>query len=236
MDVASKSDFDFFMVRALANTTDDCYIELYNILLRAFVTADVDFDGKVSVEEFDGMIEAAAALPRKFGYKWWSEEKCPDEATRKTVREALFKEIDSNNDGGISFDEWLEHALKHYKGVAAGLPKSLDEEEKDAFVGVCKKGSEAGSDEHRRLYWFHWKCFQAADADRDGMVSGEEFNKMIDMATSAQKRCGLAVPFASNDERTEMFKKMDENGDGSISFDEWLAFSLEHIIAKVAAL
>ena len=34
MDVASKSDFDFFMVRALANTTDDCYIELYNILLR----------------------------------------------------------------------------------------------------------------------------------------------------------------------------------------------------------
>ena len=46
-------------------------------------------------------------------------------------------------------------------------------------------------------------------------------------------RCGLAVPFASNDERTEMFKKMDDNGDGSISFDEWLAFSLEHIIAKV---
>ncbi len=30
-----------------------------------------------------------------------------------------------------------------------------------------------------------------------------------------------------------MFKKMDDNGDGSISFDEWLAFSLEHIIAKV---
>ena len=29
---------------------------------------------------------------------------------------------------------------------------------------------------------------QAADADRDGMVSGEEFNKMIDMATAAQKR------------------------------------------------
>ena len=27
------------------------------------MTADVDFDGKVSVEEFDGMIEAAAALP-----------------------------------------------------------------------------------------------------------------------------------------------------------------------------
>ena len=31
---------------------------------RAFVNADADFDGAVSVEEFDGMIEAAAALPR----------------------------------------------------------------------------------------------------------------------------------------------------------------------------
>ena len=33
-------------------------------IFRSFVAADVDFDGKVSVEEFDGMIEAAAALPR----------------------------------------------------------------------------------------------------------------------------------------------------------------------------
>jgi len=31
---------------------------------RSFVAADVDFDGKVSVDEFDSMIEAAAALPR----------------------------------------------------------------------------------------------------------------------------------------------------------------------------
>ena len=37
---------------------DDCFD------LRSFVRADVDFDGKVSVEEFDSMIEAAAALPR----------------------------------------------------------------------------------------------------------------------------------------------------------------------------
>jgi len=66
------------------------------------------------------------------------------------------------------------------------------------------------------------------------MVSGEEFNKMIDMATSAQKRFGMAVPFQGDAERAEMFQKMDENGDGSISFDEWLSFSLAEIIAKVA--
>jgi len=209
---------------------------LYNLLLRSFVAADVDFDGKVSVDEFDSMIEAAAALPRKFGYQWWDEAKCPDEATRKTVRAALFTKIDENNDGGISFDEWLGFALGHYKEFASALPKNLDEEEKDLFVGVCKKCTEPNTPEYRRLYWFHWQCFQAADADRDGMVSGDEFNKMIDMATSAQKRLGMETPFQSTEERTEIFKKMDENGDGSISFDEWLNFSLNDIIAKVASL
>ena len=33
-----------------------------------------------------------------------------------------------------------------------------------------------------------WKCFQSADIDRDGLVSQEEFDKMILMATSAITR------------------------------------------------
>ena len=47
-------------------------------------------------------------------------------------------------------------------------------------------------------------------------------------------RFGMSVPFQSDAERADMFKKMDENGDGSISFDEWLSFSLAEIISKVA--
>jgi len=236
MDLGNQSEFNLFMVRALASTDDDCYIEMYNLLLRSFVRADVDFDGKVSVEEFDSMIEAAAALPRKFGYSWWDEAACPDEAARKASRAELFKKIDENNDGGISFDEWLAFALTHYRSVTSALPKGLADEDKDVFIATCKKYTETSTDEYKRIYWFHWQCFQAADADRDGMVSGDEFNKMIDMATANQKRNGLEVVFASQESRTEMFAKMDENGDGSISFDEWLAFSLEHIVAKVASL
>merc|ERR1711872_719359 len=190
MAFSNKDDFNFFMIRALSSTENDAYIELYNQLLRSFIAADVDFDGKVSVEEFDGMIEAAAALPKQFGYKWWEGDSASDEAARKAARAELFKKIDENNDGGISFDEWLSFAIAHYKTQTAGLGKSLDQEEKDTFVGVCKKCTENSSAEYRRLYWFHWACFQAADADRDGMVSGDEFNKMIDMATGAQKRFG----------------------------------------------
>ena len=68
---------------------------------------------------------------------------------------------------------------------------------------------------------------QAADADRDGQVAGNEFHTMIDVATAAQKRLGLPAPFQTNDDRDAAFKRMDENGDGGISFDEWLAFFLK---------
>ena len=43
---------------------------------------------------------------------------------RKASREAMFKAIDENNDGGVSFDEWLAFALAQYKTIAAtALPK-----------------------------------------------------------------------------------------------------------------
>ena len=47
MDIASKNDFIYWMQRAVEDQQNDCYIELYNILLRAFVSADCDFDGQV---------------------------------------------------------------------------------------------------------------------------------------------------------------------------------------------
>ena len=47
MDIRTKDEFVYFMQRACEDTCNDCYIELYNILLRAFVSADCDFDGQV---------------------------------------------------------------------------------------------------------------------------------------------------------------------------------------------
>ena len=34
MDIRSKDEFIYFMQRACEDTSNDCYIELYNILLR----------------------------------------------------------------------------------------------------------------------------------------------------------------------------------------------------------
>merc|ERR1712133_254410 len=113
---------------------------------------------------------------------------------------------------------------------------SFDKEEKDAFVASCKDSANTGSDAYKKVYWFSWNCFQAADADRDGQVSNSEFATMINVATSAQKMLGLPAPFQTSADRDALFGKMDENGDGSISFDEWLACFMKEIIAPVAAL
>merc|ERR1712055_53304 len=224
MDIASKNEFIYFMQRAVEDQQNDCYIELYNILLRAFVSADADFDGQVSLDEFGGMISAAAALPKKFGFDWWQGSPAD-----------MFKAIDENGDGSVSFDEWLSFAYKNYQGQK-DLPAAFDKQDKDQFVANCKESLNTASESYKKIYRFSWKCFQAADADRDGQVSNFEFPTMISIATAAQKRLGLPAPFQLAEEREKTFAKMDENGDGSIAFNEWLAFFLQEIIAPVAAL
>ena len=47
-------------------------------------------------------------------------------------------------------------------------------------------------------------------------------------------RLGVSLPSLTPDERKSMFTAMDANGDGAISFDEWLTFSMTNIIAKIA--
>eukprot|EP00091_Calanus_sinicus_P012890 TRINITY_DN287_c0_g1_i16.p1 TRINITY_DN287_c0_g1~~TRINITY_DN287_c0_g1_i16.p1 ORF type:complete len:113 (+),score=30.78 TRINITY_DN287_c0_g1_i16:120-458(+) len=88
MDIRTKDEFIFFMQRACEDTCNDCYIELYNILLRAFISADIDFDGQVSEDEFEGMIAAANEFPKKFGFEWWAGS-----------GKDQFKAIDENGDG-----------------------------------------------------------------------------------------------------------------------------------------
>merc|ERR1712020_796791 len=185
MDINSKSEFIYFMQRACEDQSNDCYIELYNILLRAFVCADCDFDGQVSEDEFGGMINAAAALPKKFGFDWWQGS--PSDQ---------FKAIDENGDGSVSFDEWLGYAYKNYQNQK--LPVAFDKQDKDPFVADCKESLNTASDSY--------------------------------------KRTGLPAPYQTAEERDACFAKMDENGDGAISFDEWLSFFLKEIIAPVAAL
>lgn len=97
--------------------------------------------------EFEGMINAAAAFPKKFGCEFWAGS-----------GKDQFAAIDENGDGAVSFDEWLGFAYNHYKTQA--LDVAFDKMDKDAFVKDCKNVGDTSSESYKKIYWFSWKCFQ----------------------------------------------------------------------------
>merc|ERR550532_2777175 len=97
---AAEEDREAFVLlikRAAKDRSSHEYNELYRFLLKCFTTADSDFDGKIGLGEFDAMVEAAANLPRRFGFAPTVSEmfNTPDE--RIKARRALFDRIDSDS-------------------------------------------------------------------------------------------------------------------------------------------
>ncbi|KAK2147478.1 hypothetical protein LSH36_550g01005 [Paralvinella palmiformis] len=240
----TKEEFVQFIRHAMMDKNSNEFIEFYQFLINCFIRADSNMDGQVSVDEFDQLIEEAAHLPRKHGFAPKTSDLYPTDEARQEARAKLFREIDSNQDGHITFDEWLEFTFRHVTRKLHLVDKDLlagDEATKDEFVAFIQKANDRTTPEYRELFHFLLKCFVDADKDHDGAVQPVEFDAMIEMATAAPRRLGLAPNWSSlyetNDDRVEkrkeIFNAMDANGDGNISFDEWLKYVTEHIVGKV---
>lgn len=71
-----------------------------------------------------------------------------------------------------------------------------------------------------------------------------QFDHHVELSANAPRVLGLAPKsadmFKTDAERieacTEQFVSMDENGDGTITFDEFLNFTIDHIAGKVQGL
>merc|ERR1719396_149888 len=63
----SRMGFVKFLKGATKSQKTPEYRELYQFLLKCFTQADIDFDGRITPEDFDSMVDAAASLPRRFG-------------------------------------------------------------------------------------------------------------------------------------------------------------------------
>ena len=64
----SKEDFIWFVKKAVTDQKSYSHSELYHSLLKLFVDADTNKDGLVSRASFSKLIDAAAAMPRAYGY------------------------------------------------------------------------------------------------------------------------------------------------------------------------
>jgi len=240
-----KAEFIFFARRASRNRRSDDYVILYHHLLKAFCHADGDHDGKITVNEFDKMIEDAAVLPRKHGFAPQSSTLYPNDSARLEARKKQFETIDTNKDGAISFDEWLAYSMQHItEKVGAVKPHVLEEGSKDEFIAFIKKAVNKSSQEYSELYYFLVKVFTQGDADYDGQISFDEFDTMIEKAADMPRRHGLAPKtsdmYKSDADRKAarktQFATVDINNDGHISLDEWIEYAHKHITAKAAGL
>ncbi|KAK2147479.1 hypothetical protein LSH36_550g01013 [Paralvinella palmiformis] len=231
----------------MTDRKSDAFIELYQFLLSCFIRADTDLDGKVHMKDFDTMIEEAAVLPRRYGFAPKSSDIYPNDAVRKEARAKMFKEMNLAKDGYITLEEWISFSVEHIMSKVKTLSKDVltsEDVTKEEFLEFTKKAVDKSTPEYRDLYSFLLKCFVDADKDRDGAINVNEFDQMIEVAAAAPRRHGLAPTssqmFKSDAERlakrAEYFKSMDVNKDGTISFDEWLQYSVEHITKKLVVV
>ena len=242
----TKEEFVHFIRNAIDDTKSDSFAELYNFLLACFIRADSNFCGKVSIVEFDTMIEEAAALPRKYGFAPRASDMYKNILIRSASREQLFRDMNLRHDGYITLDEWISFSVSHIMGKVKTLGQNhlTGDCSKEEFIVFIKKACNRSSPEFRELFFYLLRCFTGADRDRDGAVNHKEFDSMIEAAARAPRRHGLAplsrIMFSTDAERlaarAQYFKAMDTKNYGTISLDEWLKYAMDHIIDKVAAL
>merc|ERR1712003_99286 len=195
------------------------------------------------------MVETAANMPRRFGFAPTVAEMFKTPQQRVEARAALFKKIDTDSSGFISFDKWLGYIYPHICEKAAALDsttaQSKMERSKADFqawvVAACRSRS---SMEYKELYSFLLQCFTEADTDCDGRIGAEAFDALIDVAAKAPRKFGFAPEASATYKnaadktaaRKAQFEKMDEDKSGFISFEEWLTYSYTHICLKAKIL
>jgi len=244
----SRSEFVAFCRRAMSDKSSQEYEALYQFLLQCFTVADSDYDGKVDAEEFDMMVELAAKDVRRLGLAPTHKQTYRNGTERRAARTQLFDQINADRSGYISFEEWLEYALRHIAGKVATAPVGDSSNMKSGkqeflrFISALSLSRESA--EFKEFYAFLLDCFRDADQDRDGKVLFSEFDSMVEKAGAMPRMYGLAPlttdMFATTEARVTArrrhFESMDAAGQGFISFDQWLEFTYEHVCQKAAEL
>lgn len=252
----NRQQFIAFLKRAMLDGTTEASM-LYNHLLKNFTDSDGDFDGKINFHEFNSLIDLAAVLPRKLGLAPSNEQSYKgNEELMKKVRAEHFNEMDSDKNGVITFDEFLKFYRVHIKAKLINYDPlyALEQREitelpdmsKNELLSFLNKALKEGvSVESRMLYNHLLKCFLDADGDFDGKINKYEFSGLVDRAAILPRKHGLAptaeVQFKGDERlkmkvRTEHFNQMDSNRNGVITFDEFLAYTRNHIREKLKSL
>merc|ERR1712168_1314493 len=229
----SKEDFIWFVKKAVQDQKSHSHAEMYHSLLKLFVDADTNKDGLVSTASFSKLIDAAATLPRAYGYAPEDSELYKTEAEKDAGRQKMFDSMDLKSTGVITFDEWLKFCREHIAAKTATMdPHPIIDhgsvEEYKKFISAAISNS--SSAEALELYWYMLEIFTEKDGDKDGIVKLAEFPSMMNQVLVIPQKHGLSVP--AQDQFEALFKKYDPRNDGRLTVDEWMSLAKEEVFKK----
>eukprot|EP00494_Astrolonche_serrata_P006809 UN06834 len=246
MDKMNKEEFLSFCRKALADQRGSEFKTFYKSLFGHFMGADHNLDGYIDFDQFEDLVEASAANVRRLGLAPPTSKMYKTDEDRMAARRKMFDRMDARGTGRITFDEYVKYTLSHMKGkLGVSTVRSYADGEdihKDEFVSRLKRAFEDPTgycmkDLYKKLFGH----FEAADHDRDGKVDFDQFEALIEASAKQVRRLGLAPPtekmYKTPEERIakrkKMFAAMDTDGNGTITFNEYLQFTLTHIKGKI---
>ena len=172
--------------------------------------------------------------PKLYEMYDWDEliKKLPTQKTAgdKKKRLALWKQINEYGNGYVSFKRLniqLEKYLKLPNVVKNKGPVKL------AFNAACAKNSTKGREiddsllewlEFRafliylRQYFEYWVMFEKVDKSGDHKINLDELKKALPL----MEKWGVKI-----DEPEKEFQKIDTNGEGSVSFEEFCQYAIK---------
>ena len=172
--------------------------------------------------------------PKLYEMYDWDEliKKLPTQKTAgdKKKRLALWKQINEYGNGYVSFKRLniqLEKYLKLPNVVKNKGPVKL------AFNAACAKNSTKGREiddsllewlEFRafliylRQYFEYWVMFEKVDKSGDHKINLDEFKKALPL----MEKWGFKI-----DDPEKEFQKIDTNGEGSVSFEEFCQYAIK---------
>merc|ERR1711915_523136 len=229
----SKEDFIWFVKKAVNDKKSHSHSEMYHSLLKLFVDADTNKDGLVSRASFSKLIDAAAAMPRAYGYAPEDSDLYKTEAEKDASRQKMFDSMDLKSTGVITFDEWLKFCQEHIASKTATMDPhpiidqgSVDEYKKFIKVAICPTPCPSQVE----LYWYMLEIFTEHDAEKVGFVKIATFPSMMHEFLATPIKHGLATP--SRDSYETLFKKYDPRNDGRLTVDEWMSLAKEEVYKK----
>jgi len=219
--------------------------ELYGFLALSFGDADADKDGWINKEEFDGLLEKVASLPRRYGMApSWQAQFGNDVNERIEARNRIFDSIDGSGGftprGKLAMGQFITWCHGHIFQKVQTIDDAkvdfanLSDYTEDQFINYLELAvTDPTSGASTSLYNFLLTIFTEADVKCKGTVNFSEFDRLATLAAAVPRHFGLAPSGSDEATRKAMFDAMDHTNSGTVTFRKFLRFVRLHAKAKI---